>query len=140
MATVQDLAATLDDYTGSLSKEVEKLELEYRRGALGSEEQLDLVDDLRQALRLRWIRPWRRKAVVGGVVGLACLGAAYALPQLLAGGDLMAWLLAGAGFVALAWTGYSAGKTQQYRRLECAFLKDVEAAIRMGGTVFDVKY
>lgn len=61
MTTIKAFAEGLDDYTGTLAQEVEKLELEQARGALNRDEQMDLLGDLRQAVEDRLIRPWRQR-------------------------------------------------------------------------------
>ncbi len=140
MTTIEEFAAHLDDYTGRLSRAVEKLEIERSRGALNRDEQMDLIGDLRQTVRERLIRPWRRRAVTALILGLLLLAAALLLPpgwpQIL----LLRWSASGAGILILAWGGYGAGKAQHYRHLECVWLKDLEAAVQMGGTVFDIQH
>lgn len=138
MTTIKDFAARLDDYTGGLSQAVEKLEIERARGALNRDEQMDLIGDLRQAVRERLIRPWRKRAVTALILGLLLLAATLLLPSAWPQILLLRWVAAGLGVLLLAWGGYGAGKAHHYRNLECAWLRDLEAAIQMGGTVFDV--
>lgn len=139
MTTIREFAARLDDYTGSLSQAVEKLEIERTRGTLNRDEQMDLVGDLRRALQDRWIRPWRRRAVIAWGLGLLLLVAAFLLPRILSQAVLLPWAAAGVGLLVLAWGGYGAGKAHHVRQLECSWLREVEVAIRQGGTVFDVR-
>jgi hypothetical protein len=138
MTTIKAFAARLDDYTGSLSQAVEKLEIERDRGVLNRDEQMDLVGDLRQAVRERLIRPWRRRAATALILGLFLLVAAFLLPSTWPQILLLRWAAAGLGVLLLAWGGYGAGKAHHYRHLECVWLRDMEAAVQMGGTVFDI--
>ncbi len=138
MTTIREFAARLDDYTGSLSQAVEKLEIERSRGTLNRDEQMDLVGDLRRVLQDRWIRPWRRRAVIAGGLGLVLLVAAFLLPRVLPQAILLSWAAAGVGILTLAWGGYGAGKAHHVRHLECSWLREVEVAVQRGGTVFDM--
>ena len=140
MTTIKDFAARLDDYTGSLAQAVEKLEIERARGTLNRDEQMDLIGDLRQTVRERLIRPWRRRAVTALILGLVLLAATLLLPSAWPQILLLRWGAAGLGVLLLAWGGYGAGKAQHYRHLECVWLKDLEAAVQMGGTVFDIQH
>lgn len=138
MTSIREFAARLDDYTGSLSQAVEKLEIERTRGVLNWDEQMDLVGDLRQAVRGRLIRPWQRRAAAGLILGLLLLVAAFVLPSIWPQAHFLGWAAAGFGVLLLAWGGYGAGKAHYYRHLECVWLRDVEAVVQMGGTVFDI--
>lgn len=138
MTTIKAFAARLDDYTGSLSQSVEKLEIERARGVLNREEQIDLIGDLRRAVRERLIRPWRKRAGTGLVLGLLLLVVAYLLPATVPHADLFRWSAAGVSVYGLVWAGYAAAKALHYKRLECVWLRDLEAAVQMGGTVFDL--
>jgi len=51
--TIKESAAILAASTWSLSREVDKLELERARGTLNLVEQMDLVADLREAVQTR---------------------------------------------------------------------------------------
>lgn len=138
MTTIREFAARLDDYTGNLSQAVEKLEIERARGILNLDEQMDLVGDLRRVIQDRWIRPWRRRAVMAWVLGLLLLATAFLLPQTLPQPGPLPWAAAGVGVLILAWGGYGAGKVHHFRQLECAWLREVETTVQRGGTVFDV--
>jgi len=138
MTTIKEFAARLDDYTGSLGQSVEKLEIERSRGTLSRDEQIDLIGDLRRAVRQRLIRPWRKRAGTGLVLGLLLLVVAYLLPATVPQAAWLRWSAAGVSAFALVWAGYGAAKAHHYRRLECVWLRDVEAAVQMGGTVFDI--
>lgn len=138
MTNIREFAARLDDYTGSLSQAVEKLEIERTRGTLNRDEQMDLVGDLRQTVRDRLIRPWRKRAAMALILGLLLLAAALLLPAAWPQVLLLRWVAAGLGVLLLAWGGYGAGKAHHYRNLECVWLRDLEAAVQMGGTVFDL--
>lgn len=138
MTTIKDFAARLDDYTGSLSQAVEKLEIERAHGNLNRDEQMDLVGDLRQAVRVRLIRPWRKRAAIGLMLGLLLLAPVFLLPPTFPQADLLGWGAVGASVLALVWAGYGAGKARHYRKLECVWLRDVEAAVQTGGTIFDI--
>ncbi len=140
MTTIKEFAAHLDDYTGRLAQAVEKLEIERTQGSLNRDEQMDLIGDLRQTVRERLIRPWRRRAVAALIVGLLLLAAALLLPSDWPRILLLRWSASGVGILLLAWGGYGAGKAHHYRNLECVWLKDLEAAVQMGGTVFDIQH
>lgn len=139
MTTIREFAARLDDYTGSLSQAVEKLEIERARGTLNRDEQMDLVGDLRRVIQDRWIRPWRRRAVAAWMLGLFLLATAFLLPQALPQAGPLSWAAAGVGVLILAWGGYGAGKVYHFRQMECAWLREAETAVQRGGTVFDVE-
>ena len=137
--TIQELAAKLDDYSGALSQEVEKLQLERSRGTLHQDEQLDLVGDLREAVKANLIRPWRSKAVWSMVVGLLFLAVAVFLPATLANSEIYRWVAFGLAVVAIFRAGFSLWTLLKYRNLECKWLRKVEDAVKQGGTVFDVQ-
>lgn len=139
MMTIKNFAARLDDYTGSLSQAVEKLEIERAHGTLNRDEQIDLIGDLRQVVRRRLIHPWRRRALTALTLGLLLLVATFLLPPVWPQILLLRWIAAGLGILFLAWGGYGAGKAHHYRHLECVWLRDLEAAVQMGGTVFDIQ-
>ena len=137
--TIQELAAKLDDYSGALSQEVEKLQLERSRGTLHQDEQLDLVGDLREAVKANLIRPWRSKAVWSMVVGLLFLAVAVFLPATLANSEIYRWVALGLAVVAFFRAGFSLWTMLKFRNLECKWLRKVEDAVKQGGTVFDVQ-
>ncbi len=73
------------------------------------------------------------------VLGLLLLATAFLLPQALPQPGPLPWVAAGVGVLILAWGGYGAGKVHHFRQLECAWVRQVEAAVQQGGSVFDVK-
>ena len=139
MTTIKTFAEGLDDYTGSLAQEVEKLELEQARGALNRDEQMDLLGDLRQAVEDRLIRPWQQRARVGLLVGLVLIGAGNFLPGGLPNGSLLRAGATIAGTLSLLLAAHGAWTAWKYRAREGAWLKDLEATVQKGGSVLDAR-
>lgn len=134
--TIREFAAILDDYSGSLAREVDKLDLERTRGTLNQEEQMDLVTDLREAVQVQRIRPWRKKALLSLIPGVLLL-VAISIPRLLSSG---APRVAGGtlGGLLILMGIYGFWMVFKFKRLECRWLGNVEKTIRQGGTVFDI--
>ena len=136
--TILELAATLDDYSGSLAQAVEKLQIERARGALHQDEQMDLLADLRQAVETRLIRPWRLKAMGAGVVAAVMLAVAGFLPADLP--HAQAGRLAAVGFAVLAaaLSGYDLGAIRKCHNRMNPWFRRAETAVQQSGSVFDV--
>jgi len=134
--TIREFAAMLDDYTGSLVQEVEKLEIERTRGILNLNEQMDLVGDLREAVKARRIRPWRKKALLALIPG-AVLVAVSAMPFGPLWNGLLRLVAGILGGLLILWGIYGFWMVLKFKKLECKWLRRVEENLRQGGTVFD---
>ena len=136
--TIKELATKLDDYSGTLSMEVEKLQIERTRGTLGPDEQLDLVGDLREAVMATLIRPWRVKTFWGTSLGLLFLAASLFLPPGIPNREIYLPVAIGLSALAFLLSGYGIWMLLKYRKSEGLLLRKAEEAVRKGGTVFDV--
>jgi hypothetical protein len=139
MTTIKDFAARLDDYTGTLVQEVEKLDLERAQGGLNRDEQMDLLGDLRQAVEERLIRPWRKRVWILLLLGLALIGGGVFLPDGIPNATILRCSAAVCGALSLVLAGYGALAVRKYRTRECAWLNDLETTLNKGGSVFDAR-
>lgn len=127
----------VDDYTGELSQELEKLELECARGSLNPEEQMDFLQNLRTAIQRKDIAPWRHRAVLLSSLGLAAGLAPRILPlgALSKGpGETVALAL---GVLLLLASAFCFGVSFRRLRREGAWLAGIEDRLRQGGSLFD---
>lgn len=135
--TLHARVARVDDYTGELSQELQKLELECARGTLNPEEQMDFLQDLRAAIHRKDIAPWRRRAVLLSSLGLASGLATRILPLPEEKRRLFETVLMAAGALFLLGSAFCFGVTFRRRRREGAWLAGLEERIRKGGSLFD---
>lgn len=139
MPSIKAFAESLDDYTGALTQEVEKLAIERAHGTLNREEQLDLLGGLQKALEERLIRPWRKRAWMGLLLGLVLAGAGIVLPEGWPNGTLLRAGAAACAAFPLVLAGYGALRIRKYRLDQGTWLKRLETTVKKGGSVFDVR-
>jgi hypothetical protein len=136
--TLQSRVSELDDYSGELGQELEKLGLEQARGALNRDEQLDFLANLRRAIAERDLAPLRRRGWKALLAGLALGAGAAFLPMRLPyamEGRLGLALLA---LVCLAAASWNFSRYAKVHRRDEAWLGQLEAAAAKGGTIFDL--
>lgn len=136
--TIQELAEKLDDYSGTLSQEVEKLQMERTRGMLSSEEQLDLVGDLRAAVFEHLVRPWRAKAFWAVVMAILLLAAWWYLPPTIQYYETFKWGALALAVVAFLRAIFCFWMLLKLRKQEGSWLRKAEETVKKGGTLFDV--
>ncbi len=136
--TLRSRVSELDDYSGELTQELEKLGLEQARGALNRDEQLDFLANLRRAIAERDLAPLRRRGWKALLAGLALgAGAAFlpmSLPHAMEGRLGLALL----ALICLAATAWSFTRYVKVHRRDEAWLGLLEAAAAKGGTIFDL--
>ena len=136
--TILELAATLDDYSGTLAQAVEKLQIERARGALHQDEQMDLLADLQRAVEARLVRPWRVKAMGAGVAAIVMLAVAGFLPAGLPHAQASRLGALGFAILAAALAGFDLLAIRRCRQKMDPWFRRAEATVQQSGTVFDV--
>jgi hypothetical protein len=125
--------ARVDDYSGALLQELEKLELERERGVLDRQQQEDFLDNLRKAVEAKDLRPMRHRAFLDGLVALLTVVGAALLRRIPP-------LLVGLGILFVFSLGLAAWRLVLYRRRyrhDRRWLGHLEGALTAGGTIFD---
>jgi hypothetical protein len=127
----------LDDYTGELTQELEKLEIENSRGMLDPKQQADFLLDLRKAMDTRDLLPMRNKAILD--LGLAALIALMAglLPRVLKLGHPLLFALIALSALSLGMAAWRFTLYLRRRRHDLRWLETLESTVAAGGTLFD---
>jgi hypothetical protein len=127
----------LDDYTGELTQELEKLEIERDRGVLDLKQQADFLLDLRKAMDTRDLLPMRNKAILD--LGLAALIALLAvlLPRVLKLSHPMLFALIALSALSLGMAAWRFNLYLRRRRHDLTWLGTLERTVAAGGTLFD---
>lgn len=127
----------LDDYTGELTQELEKLQIERSRGVLDPKQQVDFLLDLRKAMDVRDLLPMRNKALLD--LGLAALIALMAvlLPRVLKMNHPLLFALIASSALSLGMAVWRFTVYLRRRRHDLGWLRTLEANVAAGGTLFD---
>lgn len=139
--TIREFAVMLDDYSGSLSQSVDKLEIERARGHLEPDEELDLIHDMQEAFQTRFLRPWRHRLLLGLGAGIGLM--AFLHVPLEAELDLpfQPWLkptAAGLGGLLLLWAMYCGWRFYRLRSHEGHWLREAERHVVGGNSVLNL--
>jgi hypothetical protein len=137
--TILELAAKLDDYSGTLGRMVEKLQIERARGALSQDEEMDLVQDLRKALEEHLIRPKQVRAGWALAAVLLLLAAWFFLPARIPNYNFVRLGLLLLTLPAFIFAGLNLWAARTRQKNEGQWLLRAEAAVKRGETVFDVR-
>ncbi len=135
--TLQSRVSELDDYSGELTQELEKLGIEQARGALNRDEQLDFLANLRRAIGARDLTPLKRRSRDVLLVGLVLGGGAFVPLVIPYRMEVRLGLLVLA-VVCLAISGWGFTRYIKVRRRDETWLGQLEATVAKGGTIFDV--
>jgi len=136
--TIREFAIMLDDYTGSLTQTVDKLEIERARGTLSLDEEMDLIQDLRTVVKLRHIRPWRKRLLLSFFLGTLLITLRF-MPLDPSWPEKVIPALGILGGLLLVWSIYCLWKLLGFRRLECQWLGRAEEQLAGGSSVFDLR-
>jgi hypothetical protein len=136
--TLRSRVSELDDYSGELTQELEKLGIEQARGALNRDEQLDFLANLRRAIGARDLAPLKRRGSNTLLAGLVLGGGAAFLPSTLPYAMEVRLGLLILAVVCLAISAWSFTRYVTVHRRDEAWLGLLEAAAAKGGTIFDV--
>lgn len=128
----------LDGYQGELARGLQKLEMERALGTLHADEQMDFIQDLREAMRLREQGPFRLRRTRLAFTALTFTLAALGVP-LLDPHTGWPWQVgfAVAALAALAGAVLCHALAIRCRRRGEALLAPLEEALRQGRTLFD---
>lgn len=135
---IEQYIEPLDDYTGALAQELEKLRMEAARGTLGPDEQVDLLLDVQAAVLQKKVMPWRARGLYALVGSVVCLAIPAILPPELSNRALVSLASRAMALILLCLAGYAVVVFAGRRKRALAWLQHAQGVVEKGGTVFDL--